>query len=240
MMAQDAQWKIQECMLQDVAAALGPDLLAQVAFVGGCTTALLVTDQAVREGARATDDVDVMIHVLGMSGWYSVQDLLRSRGFRQVKEDEVICRLRLPRDGEASLIVDFMPDDEKILGFGNRWYALALSTAIDHRLPNGAVIRVVAPPCFVATKLEAWKGRGRNDALASRDVDDLVTLIVGRPALVDELRAANPALRQFVSMELTALLRHPDFGYVLQSVAGGSPERERALLGCMRALIQSG
>lgn len=52
-MAQEAQWQIQEFMLQDVAGAMGADLLAQTAFVGGCTTALLVTDQIVRAAALA-------------------------------------------------------------------------------------------------------------------------------------------------------------------------------------------
>lgn len=47
-MAQVAQWQIQAFMLQAVADALGADLLPQVAFVGGCTTALLVTDAHVR------------------------------------------------------------------------------------------------------------------------------------------------------------------------------------------------
>lgn len=237
-MAQEAQWRIQEYMLQSVADALGPELLAQVAFVGGCTTALLVTDAFVREEARATEDVDVMIHVLGMSGWYAIQDVLRSRGFRQSGEDDVICRMRLPRPGQASLIVDFMPDDKEILGFGNRWYTPALATAIRYRLPSGTDIRVVAPACFVATKLEAWKGRGRNDLLASRDVDDIFTLVSGRPTLVNELRVADAALRQFVASELLALRLHKDFGYALQSLAGVSPGREPLFLGRIEALTQ--
>lgn len=235
-MAQEAQWKIQEYMLQDVAAAMGAGLLAQTAFVGGCTTALLVTDARLRDEARATDDVDVMIHVLGMAGWYAMQDELRTRGFRQSAEDDVICRMRLPRDGQASLIVDFMPDDEKILGFGNRWYAQALASAMPHRLPDGAHIRVVAPPFFMATKLEAWKGRGRNDLLGSRDVDDLFSLILGRQELAVEMQQAAAPLREFVDLEVAALMRHPDYGYAVQSLAAGSSSRESLFSARIRAL----
>lgn len=222
-MAQVAQWQIQAFMLQAVADALGADLLPQVAFVGGCTTALLVTDAHVRQEARATEDVDVMLHVLGMSGWYGMQESLRSRGFRQHPDDEVICRMRLPRPGQSDLIVDFMPDDEKILGFSNRWYPQALRSARDHPLGTGATIRIVSPPYFLATKLEAWKGRGRNDLLSSRDVDDIFTLVRGRPALADELRAAEQPLRQFVAQELSALLQHPALDHLTQSLVGDLP-----------------
>ena len=49
-----AEWRMQEQMLQTVANALGPDLLREVAFVGGCTTALLITDAFAREAVRFT------------------------------------------------------------------------------------------------------------------------------------------------------------------------------------------
>lgn len=239
-MAQEAQWRIQEYMLQEVAEAMGPDLLAQTAFVGGCTTALLVTDARVRDEARATDDVDVMIHVLGMAGWYGMQDELRARGFRQSADDDVICRMRLPRPGQSSLIVDFMPDDEAILGFGNRWYAQALASAIAYCLPNGAYIRVVAPPFFMATKLEAWKGRGRNDLLASRDIDDLFALILGRQELASEVQQAAAPLREFIAAEVRALTRHPDYGHAVQSLAAGSSSRESLFSARVRALTELG
>lgn len=239
-MAQEAQWKVQEFMLQDVAAAMGTDLLAQTAFVGGCTTALLVTDTRLRDEARATDDVDVMIHVLGLAGWYVMQESLRAQGFEQSADDEVICRMRLPRSGQASLIVDFMPDDEKILGFGNRWYSQALATAVTYRLPNGTVIRVVSPPYFMATKLEAWKGRGRNDLLASRDIDDLFLLVQGRQELISEMEQAEESLREFVAAELLVLSRHPDFNYAVQSHSVGVASRESLFVARLKALVALG
>ena len=120
---------LQQIMLQRVANALGPDLLRQVAFVGGCTTGLLITDPISREAVRYTDDVDLIVHVLGLGNWYRLQQDLSGRGFRNSPEDEVICRTRL-RDGSGTdLIVDFMPDDAAILGFSNRWYADALRGA---------------------------------------------------------------------------------------------------------------
>lgn len=53
-----------EQMLVIVAQALGDELLQQVVFVGGCATALLITDKATLESVRYTDDVDLITHVI--------------------------------------------------------------------------------------------------------------------------------------------------------------------------------
>ena len=44
-------------MITLVAEALGSELLQQMAFVGGCTTGLLLTDAFSQEQVRHTDDV---------------------------------------------------------------------------------------------------------------------------------------------------------------------------------------
>ncbi|MGH8494115.1 MAG: hypothetical protein ACRERR_13575 [Moraxellaceae bacterium] len=216
----------QEIMLQAVADALGPELLAQVAFVGGCTTALLITDAFTLESVRFTDDVDVIVHVLGPGRWQVLLAELRARGFRESPEDDITCRMRLAQDGGRELIVDFMPDDEKILGFTNRWYADAVMAAKDFSLPSGTVIRVVSPVHFVATKLEAWRGRGNNDPLGSRDMEDLLSVVDGRETLLQEIAAATPALQQYIAEQFTETLQHPDFDYAVQATARSSQGRE--------------
>ncbi|OED36818.1 hypothetical protein AB833_25760 [Chromatiales bacterium (ex Bugula neritina AB1)] len=59
-------------MLTRVASALGLTLLDDIAFVGGCTTGLLVTDEFSRQQVRFTDDVDLIVNVLSESGWYQL------------------------------------------------------------------------------------------------------------------------------------------------------------------------
>ena len=55
---------VAKVMLSKVAIALDEPLLQNVAFVGGCTTGLLVTDDFSRQGVRFTDDVDLsLIHI---------------------------------------------------------------------------------------------------------------------------------------------------------------------------------
>jgi hypothetical protein len=107
-----------------------------------------------------------------------------------------------------------------VLGFSNRWYRAAHATALDHRLSDGTWIRLISPALFVATKLEAWLGRGRGDVLTSRDVEDIVTLFDGRSTLPQEIVAADPMLRAFIAAELCRLQALPEFMYLLQSTAG--------------------
>ena len=63
-------------MIEKVARALGDELLAEVAFVGGCTTGLLISDRVTLDGVRATDDVDLIVNVVGYSGWSDFQNRL--------------------------------------------------------------------------------------------------------------------------------------------------------------------
>jgi len=211
-------------MLTKVAMALDETLLQKTAFVGGCTTGLLVTDEFSRQGVRFTDDVDLIVDVIGRAGWYQLRGRLIDSGFTESMDDEISCRLRL-----GQLKVDFMPENEAVLGFTNRWYRDALETAVPYKLQDNLIINIVSPPCFIATKLEAYKGRGNNDPISSHDIEDLLTLFDGRPELTAEIISAPKALSSYISEELRALLARSEFEYALQSAAGNDQQRERLL-----------
>lgn len=221
--------KLLDSMLQNTADALGVELLQQVAFVGGCTTGLMLTDIVSKEMVRYTDDVDLIIHVIGHAGWYAMSEILRSKGFHESPLDNVNCRMRLKRAGQDDLIVDFMPDDAKILGFTNRWYADALQTAADVALQSGTVIRVVTPVYFIGTKLEAYQGRGNNDPLGSRDMEDILSVVDGRESLGEEIIASAPELQTYIAQHFTQLLKHADFEYAVQAAARNSRDREEII-----------
>ena len=74
-----------------------------------------------------------------------------------------------------------MPTDETILGFANLWAARAVESASSILLPSGRAIRLISPPLFVATKLEAFHGRGQGRFGESHDLEDIVNLLDGRP-----------------------------------------------------------
>jgi len=172
-------------MLQLAADGLRP-LLEDVVFVGGCATGLLITDSAAPP-TRETLDVDVIVELASSYDYHMLSEQLRQRGFREDQSDGApMCRWLF-----QSVKVDVMPTDEAILGFSNRWYAEAMASASNVRLPAGTNIRMVTAPFFLATKLEAFYGRGNSDYMASHDLEDLIAVLDGRDSIVSEVKDAG-------------------------------------------------
>ncbi|MGH0003670.1 hypothetical protein ACQU0X_26635 [Pseudovibrio ascidiaceicola] len=207
-------------MLTTVAEALGKDLRERLVFVGGCTTALFITDTVTLEDVRATDDVDLIIDLAGYAQWVDLQTTLREKGFSEHPEDDVTCRMRL-----GELKVDFMPDDASILGFSNRWYSKGIESAQDQQLSDDLTIKKLTPELFVATKLEAFLGRGENDLYASRDMEDILLIVDGREALLAELLASETEIRDYVAEQFRTLLEHPDFSEFIEGNMRGPEGR---------------
>lgn len=184
-------------LVEIVARALG-DLNSEVVFIGGCAVGLLITDDA-RPPVRATMDVDLVTSVATLSAHHEFSARLRALDF--VEDPELICRWRL-----GKVKVDVMPMTENVLGFANRWSEQVIRDAQATTLPSGQGIRLISAPCLIATKLEAFFGRGEGDFAASHDLEDLVALIDGRPAVVEEVAAANGELREYLREELDGLL----------------------------------
>ncbi|MCM2972585.1 hypothetical protein [Larsenimonas suaedae] len=227
----------QRSMLRTVAEALGDTLLEQVAFVGGCTTGLLLTDDFTRGQVRSTDDVDIIVSVMSYIALSNFKDEMKKRGFTESSLEDgpmPICAMKL-----GDLRVDLMPDDSSVLGFSNKWYQLALETAEYRALDDTISIRVVSPPLFAATKLEAYKGRGNNNPLESHDLEDILNLVDGRIELVDEIQAVQPDdLRDYIACEFKALHAHDDFGYAVQSQACGDADRAEVIYERWEAIIR--
>jgi len=221
-------------MLERVAKALGSSLCEDMTFVGGCTTGLLLTDDFTKEQVRHTDDVDLIVHVIGYGGFSALQERLKKKGFSiPPQEDESpTCAMNL-----GDLRVDFMPADENVLGFSNRWYKSAMDTAKAYELSQGLVIRLVTPVYFMATKLEAYRGRGNNDALGSRDIEDILNLVDGRPELLQEIKSAQQEVQRYISAELAALLDDVNFEYAVQSQTKGNTDREALIFQRLEELV---
>lgn len=197
--------------LETAAALLGP-LLDEVVFVGGATVHLWITEPGAPP-TRATEDVDVVCEVATRVKYHRLGDRLRERGLQEAMGEPVICRWR---SADPQLVLDVMPIDPDILGFSNPWYEEAISSAATVTLDSGAEIRAAAPAALVATKLCAWKGRGGGDLLRSLDTHDVLTLIDGRPELIEEVASAPPDLRTYIHDELSELRAEDYFGYAVE------------------------
>jgi len=218
-------------MLEQTAAALGTEILASSAFVGGCVVGLLLSDEFTKEQVRATDDVDLIVDVLNYAAYAKLSEDLRARGFKESMHESIQCRWRL-----GELIVDVMPTDEKILGFTNRWYAKAIESAVWHELPSGHRIRVVNAPYFLATKIEAFRGRGNNDYLTSRDIEDIVALVDGREELLGEIAEVGEPLQTYVKEAIGEFLKNGDFEYSVQSAGKSNDGRAEVIFSRFDAL----
>lgn len=201
-------------LLDSVAQALGT-LRDRFVFVGGAAAGLLVTDQATAP-VRATRDVDVIVEVASLAEYHTLERELEQAGFRRDRRPEApVCRWIV-----AGCMLDVMPTDERVLGFGNRWYRIAVRTAQTITLPSRQSIQLIAPAVFLATKLDAFRGRGAGDFLASHDLEDVIVLVDGRSELLDEVRSSDPHLRSYIAEEIGSLIRTPSF---LEALPGHLP-----------------
>ena len=215
------------------------DLLGDVAdslvLVGGCATGLLLT--AIRaHGVRPTFDVDVVAKVTTIREYHEVESRLAKRGF--VRDWSLICRWHA-----GALQLDLLPSEPGILGFHNRWYPLAVATAVPYNLPTQRSIRLVTAPLYVATKLEAFANRGRNDYVASHDLEDIVTVVDGCEELIEEARAAPDQVREFLRERFATLLAADAFVTALPGHLGGdagSQARVPVILERLRILAAPG
>jgi hypothetical protein len=201
------------------AARLLRPLLGELVFVGGTVTGLLITDEAAAD-PRTTLDVDAIAEITSYPEYAAFGDRLRALGFLEDSREEApLCRWV-----HHETILDVMPLDERILGFSNRWYRAAMKSSVTQRLSDDLEIRIVTGPFFIATKIEAFKGRGKGDFFGSRDLEDLISVVDGRATLVTEVRAGAAGFRAYVRAEIKGLLATLDAlpGYLLPDAASQS------------------
>lgn len=202
-------------LLELVARRLGDALRRDLVFVGGAVAGLLITDPAM-PAIRPTEDVDLIVHAVALADYHKVERALADQGFVQdMAPNAPICRWKID-----AVTVDVMPTLEDILGFSNHWYPAALESAKPIALPSGTGIRLIPASLFIATKLEAFAGRGNNDYLFSHDLGDLLAVIDGRDALIEECKAGAPELKAYLRGWMTRLLSTPAF---LEALPGHLP-----------------
>lgn len=209
--------------LRVIAEALA-DLREQMVFVGGAVAGLLVTDP-LAEPVRATRDVDAVVEA-GLGRFHLIEAQVAACGFVRDMDSGVICRWLHRGTGVQ---FDMMPVEPEVLGFSNRWYRYAVETAVPVEISPGLVIRCASAVAFVATKLEAFAGRGEGDILGSHDLEDVLNIVDGREELPHELGEAPPELRSAVASAFAGLLRHPDFANGLPGMIA-EPERAGIVL----------
>jgi hypothetical protein len=122
---------IRTCNGLRLSPALG-SLCDELVFVGGCAAGLLCTSVQAPP-PRATFDVDLVAEVTALMAYHALEARFARLGFSP-RHDNGCSDLPLAHSG---IEVDLMPTDERVLGFSNRWYPLAIATAQQVTLPSG-------------------------------------------------------------------------------------------------------
>ena len=181
-----------------LASKLLQPLRDELVFLGGATISIYITE-FMHIKIRETFDVDCVVEVSHRLEYEEIAKKLRTLGFREDMESNVICRFK-----KGSLILDVMPTDSKILGFTNIWYKDGFVNAKEIQI-EGEKIKVFDLPYLIATKIEAFKGRGNGEFLVSHDIEDIITLIDGRPTIAEDLKKSDELLKDYLQKKIYSI-----------------------------------
>jgi hypothetical protein len=218
--------------IKAVCEALG-EMTQSVLFVGGATVSLY-TDRPASE-VRPTDDVDILVELVHYSGYAAIEEQLRKKGFVNDYESGVICRFKI-----QGIIVDVMPTSSTVLGFTNKWYEEGFGKPMEKRLDERLSIKLLGPVYFIASKMEAFKGRGGGDGRMSSDFEDMVYVLNNRNTIWDEIEKSPAHLRAYLKNEFQKISKE-DFLYEWVSANLDYTEQKRTdfIVGGIEAFIGS-
>lgn len=190
--------------IERVADALG-DLKDRCFLAGGASIPFYLTDN-LEEHPRVTLDIDIVIEVRSAHEFRSnVETQMRARGFvNDIAEGAPICRWKL-----GPIIVDLMPADGSILGFTNKWYQAGIASLVPVQVTESCRWRMLSPPYVLATKCTAFSDRGIGDPGSSSDLEDIVSLLNGRPNMAMEISGSELECRGYLTSWFADILRNP-------------------------------
>jgi predicted nucleotidyltransferase len=174
--------------LETIAIALGT-LNKEVVFVGGLICQFYSQSNAA-PAFRPTDDIDCFIEIHTHKEYAALEKQLRSLGFsHDTNQGAPVCRKIY-----KNIKVDFMPSEESVIGFTNKWFREGLNHTLEIELPGKTKIRILKLPYFLATKFEALFDRGHGN-LYSHDFEDIVNVLAYRKSHED-IETVSPQLKE--------------------------------------------
>lgn len=206
-------------------------------ILGASVLPLLVDDPSVLE-IRPTLDIDLSVQVVTLPEFYELEERLRGLGFRHdTREGAPICRWLV-----EGVTVDVMPTESAIFGMASEWFHEAVTSATKMELGEGVRAPVITRPCFLATKLTAYRDRGAKDPYMSKDLEDIVTLFDGSQEAERLLSEGSAPLQNFIEGAMQAHLEDPEFVEAVEGCFRADPvsrERSRIVLARMRSIAKA-
>lgn len=185
------------------------ELREKMVFIGGAVISLYTDDPAADE-IRPTSDIDMTINLANYAEWAKMQERLLELEFYPDPHGQSICSYKFQK-----IAIDIMPAEDSSIGISNKWYKPGFKYLQQIALLDGTTINILPSPYFLATKLEAFKDRGKNDFYGSHDFEDIIYLIDNRTTIVEEILAADEDVCKYVKDELTSIKKHPQAEEIL-------------------------
>jgi len=221
-------------MIEHIANALGR-LKEEVVFVGG-SVAELYADYPEVSDIRPTIDVDCFLELHTYLNYSKLEEKLRSLGFKDdTTQGALICR-KIYKE----IKVDFMPNDENVLGFSNRWYVDGIKNKKESVLPNGTNVYILSVEYYLATKFEAMNSRRGMDIRVSHDWEDIVYIMNNCSELYNTIKqCGNKLLVEYLQEQCCSLLKNSNIREIIYSALPYHSDEENidAILTIMNSIL---
>jgi len=102
--------------------------------------------------------------------------------------------------------MDFMPTEERVLGFCNKWYPEVMKNPVLVEIEAGIQVKVVNIPVFLATKFEAFSDRGGRGYYGNSDIEDIISILAYRRDSAQLISEAPAEVKKYLGAEARELL----------------------------------
>jgi predicted nucleotidyltransferase len=144
-----------------------------------------------------------------------------------MEEDAPICRKLY-----KGIKVDFMPTEENILQFTNKWYKEGFKYAQFYAISDKTNIKILPVPYFIATKLEAFFSPFRKynlDLYASHDFEDIVYILDNCDTIIQHIEQSDKTVKVYIQQQFDYLLKNKPVIYALNGILRDNENEARIL-----------
>lgn len=174
------------------------ELKDSMVFIGGAVLGLYADDMAAGE-VRPTTDVDLTVRMIRYGSWAMMEERLAELRIFPDPFGRAICSYKY-----EDIPIDIMPSEENPVGPLNPWYKKGFEDLIKIEV-EGEEIQLFSAPVYLATKFEAFNGRG-NDYRTSHDFEDIIYILDNRAALVNEIANSDQEVREFIRNQVSRIM----------------------------------
>lgn len=188
-------------VVEEVANAL-QDLNDHVVFVGGAVVSIYADDIGA-DDARPTKDVDISVQISSYGQMDQLREQLSPKGIYPAVNESVIYRYQL-----NDILIDFIPTEQTSLGPSNSWLKSGYPHQVKYNLYKKE-INVLPVSYYLASKWEAFDGRGSGDKRTSHDFEDIIYVLDNNLNIVDSILSSDENVRKFIARRCKEILEDP-------------------------------